>query len=95
MLGMMRSHFGLLPPMPKGLYGQWDAHTHQLMTPGIIGGVIAAPEEVLVTPGFIGGVIAAPEEVLVSLKVAGVRGEVTVISKAAGLPLSQSQSRGL
>ena len=32
---------------------------------------------------------AAPEEVLASLKVAGVRGEVTVISKAAGLPLSQ------
>ena len=32
---------------------------------------------------------AAPEEVLASLKVAGVRGEVTVIPKAAGLPLSQ------
>ena len=32
---------------------------------------------------------AAPEEVLASLKVAGVRGEVTIISKAAGLPLSQ------
>ena len=32
---------------------------------------------------------AAPEEVLASHKVAGVRGEVTVISKAAGLPLSQ------
>ena len=67
--------------MPKGRYSQWDAHPPQLLTPGIIGGMFST---------FSAAWVAVPEEVLASLKVAGVRGEVNIISKAAGLPLSQS-----